>query len=41
VLQAGTDVVRLVPPLTINSSELTLGIERLDQALRVFAVETR
>jgi len=41
VLQAGTDVVRLVPPLTINSSELTMGIERLDQALRVFAVETR
>ena len=39
VLQAGTDVLRLLPPLTINSTELQQGIHCLDQALRVFVTE--
>ena len=37
VLQAGADVLRLVPPLTITPRELDAALERLDAALRRFA----
>jgi len=34
LLQAGPDVLRFVPPLTITDAELAEGIERLGAALR-------
>jgi acetylornithine/N-succinyldiaminopimelate aminotransferase len=37
VLQAGPDVLRFVPPLTITDEELAEGIERLHAALSDFA----
>lgn len=40
VLQAGPDVLRLVPPLTITRQELDGGIERLATAMRGFVDET-
>ena len=33
VLQAGPDVVRFLPPLTISDEELSIGLERLHRAL--------
>ncbi|MEO8673434.1 MAG: acetylornithine/succinylornithine family transaminase [Tahibacter sp.] len=36
LLQAGPDVLRLVPPLTISDGEVTNGLQRLEQALREF-----
>lgn len=36
LLQAGPDVLRLVPPLTITDAETTEGLRRLAQALRSF-----
>ena len=37
LLQAGPDVLRFVPPLTIESEELAEGLKRLHAALRAFA----
>jgi len=37
LLQAGPDVLRFVPPLTITDEELTEGLQRLDRALVAFA----
>ena len=36
LLQAGPDVLRFVPPLTITDEELTEGLQRLRQALIEF-----
>jgi acetylornithine/N-succinyldiaminopimelate aminotransferase len=36
LLQAGPDVLRFVPPLTITDDELAAGLERLHMALRDF-----
>ncbi|GAA4859613.1 acetylornithine transaminase [Luteimonas vadosa] len=36
VLQAGADVVRFVPPLTLTDGELSEGLARLGDALRAF-----
>jgi acetylornithine/N-succinyldiaminopimelate aminotransferase len=37
LLQAGPDVLRFVPPLTIDGEELAEGLKRLHAALRAFA----
>jgi acetylornithine/N-succinyldiaminopimelate aminotransferase len=37
LLQAGPDVLRFVPPLTITDEELAEGIARLHAALSDFA----
>ncbi|MBD8881229.1 acetylornithine/succinylornithine family transaminase [Rhodanobacter sp. 7MK24] len=37
VLQAGPDVLRFVPPLTINDEEMAEGLRRLHAALAAFA----
>jgi len=37
LLQAGPDVLRFVPPLTIDGEELAEGFKRLHAALRAFA----
>ncbi len=37
LLQAGPDVLRFVPPLTITDEELAEGLERLHVALSAFA----
>ncbi len=37
VLQAGPDVLRLVPPLTISDAELADGLQRLSRALHDFS----
>ena len=37
LLQAGPDVLRLLPPLTISDAELAEGLQRLDAALRTAA----
>ena len=37
LLQAGPDVLRFVPPLTISDTELAEGLARLHAALRLFA----
>ncbi|HKR75227.1 MAG TPA: acetylornithine/succinylornithine family transaminase [Rhodanobacter sp.] len=37
LLQAGPDVLRFVPPLTISADELAEGLKRLHTALRAFA----
>ena len=37
LLQAGPDVLRFVPPLTISADELAEGLKRLHAALRAFA----
>jgi acetylornithine/N-succinyldiaminopimelate aminotransferase len=37
LLQAGPDVLRFVPPLTISDEELAEGLQRLRTALRAFA----
>jgi len=36
LLQAGPDVLRFVPPLTISDAEMTEGLHRLEAALRSF-----
>jgi acetylornithine/N-succinyldiaminopimelate aminotransferase len=36
LLQAGPDVLRFVPPLTIGDAEMTEGLHRLEAALRSF-----
>ena len=36
LLQAGPDVLRFVPPLTISDAEMTEGLHRLEAALRNF-----
>lgn len=36
VLQAGNDVLRFLPPLTITESELTEGMQRLEKGLHRF-----
>lgn len=36
VLQAGPDVVRIVPPLTITQQEVLLGLKRFHTALKGF-----
>ena len=38
VLQAGPDVLRFVPPLTMSDDELADGLQRLAQALRDFSM---
>jgi acetylornithine/N-succinyldiaminopimelate aminotransferase len=35
-LQAGPDVLRLVPPLNITDAEIAAGLERLQAVLRAF-----
>jgi len=37
LLQAGADVLRFVPPLTVSDAELADGLQRLTRALRDFA----
>ena len=39
LLQAGSDVLRFVPPLTITDDELAEGLARLHAALSAFAAE--
>jgi len=39
LLQAGPDVLRLVPPLNITDEELTEGLARLHAALKAFTAE--
>jgi acetylornithine/N-succinyldiaminopimelate aminotransferase len=41
LLQAGPDVLRFVPPLTLSDEELAEGIERLHAALRAFALTSK
>jgi acetylornithine/N-succinyldiaminopimelate aminotransferase len=41
ILQAGPDVLRIVPPLTITDEETAEGLERLQAALTVFANEAK
>ncbi|PTR23919.1 acetylornithine aminotransferase [Luteibacter sp. OK325] len=41
LLQAGPDVLRIVPPLTITDEETAEGLERLHAALAVFAQEAK
>ncbi len=40
LLQAGPDVLRLVPPLNIGDDEVADGLQRLGAALRSFAAAT-
>jgi len=40
VLQAGPDVLRFVPPLTLSDAELAEGLQRLTRALRDFIAST-
>ncbi len=37
LLQAGPDVLRLVPPLNITDEEVAAGVSRLHAALRAYA----
>ncbi|WP_285403055.1 acetylornithine/succinylornithine family transaminase [Luteibacter sp. ME-Dv--P-043b] len=37
ILQAGPDVLRIVPPLTLTDEETAEGLQRLGEALRAFA----
>jgi len=41
LLQAGPDVLRIVPPLTITDEETAEGLERLHASLAAFAHETK
>ncbi|WP_448098873.1 acetylornithine/succinylornithine family transaminase [Luteibacter yeojuensis] len=41
ILQAGPDVLRIVPPLTITDEEVAEGLERLHAALAEFAQEAK
>ena len=41
ILQAGPDVLRIVPPLTITDEETAEGLERLEAALTEFAKEAK
>lgn len=41
ILQAGPDVLRLVPPLTITDEEVAEGLERLHATLAEFAQEAK
>jgi acetylornithine/N-succinyldiaminopimelate aminotransferase len=41
ILQAGPDVLRIVPPLTITDEETAEGLERLHASLAAFAQETK
>lgn len=41
ILQAGPDVLRIVPPLTISDEETAEGLERLAAALAAFASEAK
>jgi acetylornithine/N-succinyldiaminopimelate aminotransferase len=41
ILQAGPDVLRIVPPLTITDEEVAAGLDRLHAALTAFVQEAR
>ncbi|MET0936530.1 MAG: acetylornithine/succinylornithine family transaminase [Luteibacter sp.] len=41
ILQAGPDVLRIVPPLTITDDETAAGLERLNTALTAFAQQSQ
>jgi acetylornithine/N-succinyldiaminopimelate aminotransferase len=41
ILQAGPDVLRIVPPLTITDEETAEGLQRLEAALSAFAKEAK
>ena len=41
VLQAGPDVLRLTPPLTLTDEERVRGMERLEAALKAFCAAQR
>jgi acetylornithine/N-succinyldiaminopimelate aminotransferase len=41
ILQAGPDVLRIVPPLTITDEETAEGLERLHASLAAFAQEAK
>jgi acetylornithine/N-succinyldiaminopimelate aminotransferase len=41
ILQAGPDVLRIVPPLTITDEETAEGLERLHASLAAFAQESK
>lgn len=41
ILQAGPDVLRIVPPLTLTDEETVEGLQRLGEALRAFATASQ
>ncbi|HXP01822.1 MAG TPA: aminotransferase class III-fold pyridoxal phosphate-dependent enzyme, partial [Luteibacter sp.] len=41
ILQAGPDVLRIVPPLTITDEEVAEGLERLHDSLSEFSKEAQ
>jgi acetylornithine/N-succinyldiaminopimelate aminotransferase len=36
ILQAGPDVLRIMPPLTVTQKEMSEGIKRLNKALKIY-----